>query len=52
MHSPVLGPQGAPVTIVEFFDPACETCHAFYPIGRFAQRESITLEQIQAMVQH
>lgn len=32
MHSPVLGPQGAPVTIVEFFDPACETCRAFYPI--------------------
>lgn len=32
VHSPVLGPQGAPVTIVEFFDPACETCRAFYPI--------------------
>ena len=32
MHSPVLGPQAAPVTIVEFFDPACETCRAFYPI--------------------
>lgn len=32
MHSPVLGPQGAPVTIVEFFDPACETCRAMYPI--------------------
>ena len=32
MHSPVLGPQSAPVTIVEFFDPACETCRAFYPI--------------------
>lgn len=32
MHSPVIGPQGAPVTIVEFFDPACETCRAFYPI--------------------
>lgn len=32
MHSPVLGPQGAPVTIVEFFDPACEACRAFYPI--------------------
>ncbi|WP_237706404.1 DsbA family protein [Methylibium petroleiphilum] len=25
-------PKGAPVTIVEFFDPACETCRAFYPI--------------------
>lgn len=32
VHSPVLGPPGAPVTIVEFFDPACETCRAFYPI--------------------
>jgi protein-disulfide isomerase len=32
MHSPVLGPVNAPVTIVEFFDPACETCREFYPI--------------------
>ena len=32
MHSPVFGPQTAPVTIVEFFDPACETCRAFYPL--------------------
>jgi protein-disulfide isomerase len=31
-HSPVVGPASAPVTIVEFFDPACETCRAFYPI--------------------
>ncbi|MFZ5525674.1 MAG: DsbA family protein [Pseudomonadota bacterium] len=30
-HSPVLGPANAPVTIVEFFDPACEACRAFYP---------------------
>lgn len=32
MHSPVMGPATAPVTIVEFFDPACEACRAFYPI--------------------
>ena len=31
-HSPVIGPADAPVTIVEFFDPACETCRAFYPL--------------------
>lgn len=31
MHSTVLGPMNAPVTIVEFFDPACEACRAFYP---------------------
>ena len=31
-YSPVLGPQEAPVTIVEFFDPACETCRAFHPL--------------------
>ncbi|MUO87125.1 DsbA family protein [Agrobacterium vitis] len=32
MHSPVMGPAVAPVTIVEFFDPSCEACRAFYPI--------------------
>jgi protein-disulfide isomerase len=31
MHAPTLGPAEAPVTIVEFLDPACETCAAFYP---------------------
>jgi protein-disulfide isomerase len=31
-HSPVIGPASAPVTIVEFFDPSCEACRAFYPI--------------------
>jgi protein-disulfide isomerase len=32
MHSPVLGNAGAKVEIVEFFDPACETCRVFYPL--------------------
>jgi protein-disulfide isomerase len=31
MHSPTLGNAAAPVVIVEFLDPACETCRAFYP---------------------
>jgi len=31
-YSPVLGSADAPVTIVEFFDPACETCRAFHPV--------------------
>ncbi|OGS99749.1 MAG: disulfide bond formation protein DsbA [Gallionellales bacterium RIFCSPLOWO2_12_FULL_59_22] len=32
MHSPVLGKADALVVIVEFIDPACETCRAFYPL--------------------
>lgn len=28
-HSPTIGDKNAKVTIVEFFDPACETCKAF-----------------------
>ena len=31
-YSPVLGPEDAAVTIVEFFDPACEACRAFFPV--------------------
>lgn len=31
VHSPTLGQAEAPVVIVEFIDPACETCSAFHP---------------------
>lgn len=39
MHSPVFGPQDAKVTIVEFFDPACEACRAFYPFVKDLLRQ-------------
>jgi protein-disulfide isomerase len=39
-HSPVLGNAQAKVTIVEFFDPSCETCRAFYPIVKSIIRSS------------
>ena len=31
-HSPTVGDPGAKVHIVEFIDPACETCALFYPM--------------------
>lgn len=31
-HSPVIGPADAPVTLVEFLDPACEACRAYAPV--------------------
>jgi protein-disulfide isomerase len=36
-HSPVIGPVGAPVTVVEFLDPACEGCAAFSPVVKQIQ---------------
>ncbi len=30
--APIKGSKQAKVTIVEFFDPACETCRQFYPL--------------------
>ena len=31
-YSPSFGAETAKATIVEFFDPACEACRAFYPV--------------------
>ena len=36
-HSPVFGPSNASVTIVEFFDPACE----YAPPGRNLQEKHL-----------
>ena len=33
-YSTVIGNSDAEVTLVEFLDPSCETCRAFYPIIR------------------
>jgi len=38
-HSPTLGPEQAAVTIVEFFDPECESCRAMYPIVKQVMAE-------------
>ncbi len=39
-HAPIIGPVNAPVTIVEFFDPACETCRAMYPVVKKIMAEN------------
>jgi len=38
-YSPILGPEDAAVTIIEFFDPACEACRAFYPVVKDIMEE-------------
>lgn len=40
-HSPIFGDPAANVTIVEFFDPSCETCRAFYPVVKRAVNASL-----------
>jgi protein-disulfide isomerase len=39
-HSPTLGESGAKVHIVEFIDPACETCAMFFPIVKQLMAEN------------
>ena len=39
-HSPTLGDATAKVHVVEFLDPACETCAAFFPIVKQLMAEN------------
>ena len=39
-HSPTMGDAQAKVHIVEFLDPACETCAAFYPFVKKMMAEN------------
>jgi protein-disulfide isomerase len=38
-HSHSQGPKNAPVTVVEFLDPECESCRAMYPYVKRVQAE-------------
>lgn len=38
-HSPSFGPEDAPVTLVEFFDPSCEACRAYHPVVQEIRRQ-------------
>lgn len=40
LHSPTLGEATARVHVVEFLDPACETCAAFFPIVKQLMAEN------------
>lgn len=40
VHSPMLGDAGAKVHIVEFIDPACETCAQFFPLVKQMMAEN------------
>jgi protein-disulfide isomerase len=50
MHSPTLGNANAPVVIVEFLDPACETCRAFYPLVK--QLMAANPDRIRLVLRH
>jgi protein-disulfide isomerase len=47
-HSPVIGPAIAPVTLVEFLDPACEACAAYAPVVR--QIELVHAQDVRIVV--
>lgn len=49
-HSPTLGDENAKVHIVEFLDPACETCAVFFPMVK--QWMSEVPGQIRLSVRH
>ncbi|HEY5644069.1 MAG TPA: DsbA family protein [Woeseiaceae bacterium] len=48
--SPTIGPPNAKVHIVEFLDPACETCAMFYPMVKNWMKE--VPDQIRLTVRH
>lgn len=50
VHSPTLGRPDAPVVIVEFFDPACGTCRAFYPLVKDLM--TVNPERIRLVLRH
>jgi protein-disulfide isomerase len=39
-YSPTTGAADAKVTLVEFFDPSCEACRAFYPLVKSILEEN------------
>lgn len=49
-HSPMLGAANAKVHIVEFLDPACETCATFFPVVK--QMMADNPDRIRLSVRH
>jgi len=49
-HAPTLGNPAAKVHIVEFLDPACETCRSFYPYVK--QMMAANPDKIRLTVRH